>query len=272
MRSKPEDEYDHKELKKMRAEAWMMELLDLNPEYVYWGPHEDYMAKSNSGWESPLLVETWKEFGWNLDDLNECVNFYFEIVRAKKPCAACGMTGCNSETRQISDDFYDFANTGRRWADNITEDELKALQDRGRLSTYDTKEQRWIPLPVTVEQVNAANRRGGQRSLGWDHDTINRGILIKARADRLGVYGLCTSCEGDGFCYTEPSAHVKLVLWMIHPRKGASRGVEIQLIDQDDLPNVFAWLKEAAKRNAERFAKVVVMIKDPKKPAEAVGE
>ena len=257
MRSTPEDEYDRKELTKLNAEAWMLKLLELNPEYVHWGPHEDYMAKSNSGWESPVLVETWKNFSWDLGELNECVNFYFEIVRENEPCAACGTTGYNPKTRRISDDFYDFANTGRRWVDNITEDELKALQDQGRLSTYDRKEKRWIPSPITVEQVNAANRHGGQKSLGMGHDAISRGILIKARATRLGVYGLCTSCEGDGFCYNEPSAHVQLILWMIHPRKGASRGVEIQLIEQDDLPSVFAWLKGASERNIERFAKAV---------------
>lgn len=44
----------------------------------------------------------------------------------------------------------------------------------------------------TADQVNAWEKNG----LG--HDSINAGILIEARARRLGVYGLCPRCHGHG--------------------------------------------------------------------------
>jgi hypothetical protein len=60
----------------------------------------------------------------------------------------------------------------------------------------------------------------------------------------------------EGYVYTEDTAHVNLVLWLLHPRKGCSRGVEIQRIQQEDLPEVFEYLRKAADRNAERFSKI----------------
>lgn len=52
-----------------------------------------------------------------------------------------------------------------------------------------------------------------------------------------------------------PSSLV-LTVWMLHPRKSAARGAEI-VVEKADLPAVLAWLAYAAKRNADRFAKVV---------------
>ncbi len=118
---------------------------------------------------------------------------------------------------------------------------MQVLKDKGRI-----KEK-------TLEEVNAANLKGGILDT---HDGINRSYLIKTRAKRLGVYGLCPECDGNGFIYTAPAAHVNLVLWMIHPRKGCSRGVEIKNIQEEDLASVFSYLKEGAKRNAERFSKI----------------
>jgi hypothetical protein len=44
-----------------------------------------------------------------------------------------------------------------------------------------------------------------------------------------------------------------LTLWMIHPRKGCSRGVEIKSLEEGDVPEAFRFLKHAARRNASRF-------------------
>ncbi len=62
--------------------------------------------------------------------------------------------------------------------------------------------------------------------------------------------------EGSGYVHTAPAAHVSLTLWWLHPRKGCSRGIEITNIEQGDLPAVFAFLRQAAERNAERFSKI----------------
>jgi len=265
-----ESEHEVKEAETLKAEPWMMELLRLNPDYCSWGPYEDAMGDKREGWRAPLFFNSWREFlhpgqdedeegGFHLDDLNECVNFYFEVGRESKDCQTCGQEGYNPETRKILDDFYDFDETGRRWCDNITQDEVDALVEAGRLRHWDAEKKCWVQVTRTADEVNAANKRGHKTRSHQDmlsHDGINRHILIEARAKRLGVYGLCPKCEGRGYVYTEPKAHVNLVLWILHPRKGASRGVEIKNIRQEDLPKVFAWLREAAKRNANRFTKI----------------
>ena len=56
--------------------------------------------------------------------------------------------------------------------------------------------------------------------------------------------------------YDEPEAKIALQLWFLHPRKGCSRGVYVKNIEESDVPNVIEYLKEAAKRNAERFSKL----------------
>ena len=235
--------YDKDEIEELNAEPWMIELLNQNPDYVFWGPHEDYMAtKNDSGWNAPIFYGNWGEFNLRLDDLNECVNFYFELERSSVECEACDGQGVNPETLEISRSFYDFEGTGRKWCNSITQDEADHLWNEGRL--YDFKEQ------PTAEQVNEWN----QKRMG--HDAINRWMLIKVRANRLGVYGECEVCKGNGRLWTEETAHVNLVLWIIHPRKGASRGAEIKYIQHEDLPKIAAFLKEAAQRNMHRFSKI----------------
>ena len=46
MRHAPtDDKWDREALERLNAEPWMVELLDLNPGYCSWGPHEDYMMR-----------------------------------------------------------------------------------------------------------------------------------------------------------------------------------------------------------------------------------
>ena len=237
MRTYPETDYDWKDAKELGVEGWQLEALRMNPDYVWWGPHEDCMI-DGKGWSKSVEVESWSEFEWTLDDLNEVVNFYFEIHRESEGCPDCSGDGYNPETGQISDDFYDFDNTGHKWAHTITQDELDVLWEKGRLF-------QWKEKP-TIEAVNQSNH----------HDAINRGILIETRTRRLGVYGLCETCGGDGSVYVEPSCHLALVLWVIHPRKGASRGTEVKHIDREQLDNVVKWLMSAADRNEQRFGRL----------------
>jgi hypothetical protein len=251
----PKDKYDQNELARLNAEPWMVEQLKLNPDYVSWGPHEDYMYKEKGakGWDAPVEYASWKGFSWALDEMNECVNFYFQVTREFVDCDACDQTGYNPETKKISDDFYDFENTGRRWCEKITQDEVDALLEAGRLRTF--RNGSFHKDPLTAEFVNAANRSVG-KGFDYFHDAINYGILIKTRATRLGVFGRCAKCDGHGRAFTAPAAHLQLVLWVLHPRKGCSRGVEIKQVDQDDLPSVYAWLRTADERNRERFSKL----------------
>lgn len=241
MRTVPADD-DRDDVDVLNAEPWMLDLLALNPSYVFWGPHEDYMWKTGSGWDARVILARWSDM-WPLDELNECVNFYFSVERASVKCEACDGSGHNHATKRISDSFYAHDGVGPRWDDQITDDEVDALWAKGRL-THDFKDGK-----PTAAQVNA-----WQRSRGLGHDGINRWILIETRAARLGVLGHCAACEGRGHVFTEPAAHVTLTLWMLHPRKGCSRGVEVERIEREDLPAVFGWLREAAQRNAQRFA------------------
>lgn len=252
MRSYPEDsEWDRRDLARLNAAPWMIECLRLNPDYPHWGPHEDYMCTKGDGWNSAVKHEMWSAFGpWNLDDMNECVHFYFEVNRGSHNCTFCDGQAINPATMKIANDFYDFGETGRRWCDAITQDELDALIRDGRI--------RGNPSLEFVNQVNGRHRTArAPFDLGVvDHDAINRWILIKARAKRLGVYGPCEHCD-KGTIWDADVAHVSLVLWWLHPRKGASRGIEIERIEQSELPAVYAFLSAAAKRNADRFAKIV---------------
>lgn len=248
MRDVPITDYEQKELERLQAEPWMVDMLKLNPSYNSWGPGEDYMYGKDRGWSSSMETENWESFDLTLDDLNEVVNFHFEIERDSIQCEKCGGTGLNEESYQIERDFYDFDGDGsRKWCDKITQDEVQALWDDGRLQ-HDFKN--GIP---TADDVNEWERNPDLGSLG--HDAINRWTLIKTRCKRLGIYGHCPHCE-DGRVYTRVKARLSLVLWVLHPRKGASRGWTIKWISKEDLPEVFKFLREAADRNAARFQKI----------------
>jgi hypothetical protein len=285
---------DEDEAKRLNAAPWQLELLAHNPDYVSWGPHEDYMWKEGDGWNSRQIFPTWKDFGpWELDDLNECVNFYFSVNRASSDCEHCGGTGAHPHAQWVSQSFYSHSSPFKRqtigemqssaimrgfgakthsilghgnypseellasygaefrafcermrarghWNDDITEDEAAALIAERRAEPGDT-----------AASINAA-----QHGRGLGHDAINRWILVKRRCERLGLPYSCPVCEGHGSIFTEPAAHASLTLWWLHPRKGCSRGLEIEQLAEVDLPFVFAFLHEAAERNAQRFGRL----------------
>lgn len=293
-----EDDSDREELERLKIEPWMLDQLKLNPSYTCWGPHEDYMWVKGDGWNSPILKEDWKSLGIDLDELNEVVNFYFSVGREHEECTTCGGSGYSPDAHWISESFYRHSSpflvpsydqramerlleervgiqrpkeiVGRgtyppeqtlvqygngfrafceamraedgHWDDKITDDEFVALSVHRKGLTC-------------AEDVNRAQRE----HLGLGHDAINRGILIEARCKRLGVPLGCPACEGHGYQFTVECGHLTLTLWLIHPRKGASRGVEIKKIEQSDLPAVYAFLRQAATRNADRFATVVAV-------------
>lgn len=237
----PSDKYDTEEAARLRAEPWMLELLNLNPGYTSWGPHEGYMMSKDSGWQAPMFLGTWAEHP-GLDELNEVVNFYFSVSRPSVECDAC-KTGYNPATEAVHDGFYEHLSSKTEcWRAKITQDECDALIAAGR-----------VKAGSTAAEVNERERIG--RGFG-SHDAINIGILTKARATRLGVFGLCKKCGGHLRVFTSETANVSLTLWILHPRKGASRGCEIAKIQREELPEVFAYLREAADRNAARFGKV----------------
>lgn len=237
------DEYDVKEMAKLNAEDWQINCLAKNPDYVYWGNHEDYMTDKNSQWGSPVEIESVDDL-WELDDLNELVNFYFFIERENHTCPDCNGQGINKATCELNRSWYDFEQTGKRWHDKITQDEVDALWESGRLHCdFDKK-----------PTANEVNQKEKERHI---HDAINRWICVKTRAKRLGVYGDCENKDCvDGFIYDSDKATLKLQMWFIHPRKGASRGVILQNIKENEVATVINYLKTARQRNYDRFSKL----------------
>ena len=244
MRYYPENKYDWEKIERLglNKDDWRINALKMNPNFCSWGNYEDYMNKKGEGWDSPVELENVNHL-WKLDELNELVNFYFEIYRHSEKCEECEETGYNKETLQISKDWYDFDNKGTRWCDKITQDEVEALWNEGRLK-FDFKE---IP---TAEEINKREK------FGFMHDAINRIICIEQRAKRLNVYGLCPKCNGQGYFYTDDKVHLGLQMWFIHPRKGASRGVYLKNIEKEELSKVIKYLDEAKERNNNRFSKL----------------
>jgi hypothetical protein len=322
MRSYPSDESENEEAKELNAETWQLDLLKLNPSYVYWGPHEDYMCRpgeneepdpdedldspaarlfapkrSGHGWETRMLYKTWKEHNVTLDELNEVVNFYFSVGRDTRRCRNCRGTGYHPDALWVERSWYRHSNpftqgvfpsketlakygenfrafcgemrTARDgWHCNITQDEVDALVEAGRLYDFVREvvpDKGWVeknpPVRPTADQVNRWARREKAPDLpfgGLGHDAINMHVCVKQRCARFGIPLTCPECKGSGRIFTAPKAHVTLTYWLLHPRKGCSRGVEVALIERQDLPEVFKFLREAAARNAERFAGVAM--------------
>ena len=118
--------YDEDEAEEINAEQWQIDLLNLNPEYVSWGPHEDYMCAIKTGWSSRIIYNTWKDFGpWELNELNECVNFYFSLDRESKECHSCNGNGYHKDAQTIVNTFYSHINYYCiHWNDKITQYDL----------------------------------------------------------------------------------------------------------------------------------------------------
>lgn len=290
------DKWDVKELARLRAEPWMVAAVQRNPSYCSWGPYEDYMWKrgrdegpdamgrtEDNGWESRVLVDSWGDFGWSLDDLNICANFYFEINRDSEDCPTCSGTGNHPDAQWVTESFYSHSSpfkkqTAREQAaeavmagfgggfrshthgfGNYPDD--ATLLKYGEVFAHFCKEMAdrgsWGDGPFHPDEERALADAGRSRDALIGHDAINRGILCEARCKRLGLPYQCDVCKGYGYVFIEPAAHLSLVLWMLHPRKGASRGVHIKRVAESDMPAVLAWLREAAEQNARLFAGVM---------------
>lgn len=144
------------------------------------------------------------DFDWPLRTVWK--GFKNPYYQYQSECHYCDGTGYNPETKKLADAWYDFEHTGARWCDKITQDEVEALVEGGRLMDFThfwTKEKGWQEkepkyMP-TAEEVNA-----WESGRGMGHDAINRFICIETRAKRLGVWGHCEHCNGDGENWDSP--------------------------------------------------------------------
>jgi hypothetical protein len=218
----------------------------------------------------------------------EIVGWYFSLARERKECKACDGSGQNPETKRIEDGWYH----GERWSENITQDECDALVEKGRLWDFvrirtrgqleflveddeltreqadalwegrDTKHDRVdeatgevtsVLIPwrdsVPAEEVNEACRN----KRGLLHDAINRWICVETRARRLGVYGNCDKCDGQGFIPIDLKGRLELVLWIVNPLTGQSYGFEVENIEEDELDAVHDFLGGMRDRLVSRL-------------------
>lgn len=101
-------------------------------------------------------------------------------------CKPCQGTGESPEFKELSDAWYGFDDESKRWCNDITQDEVQALFDAGRLRDFDG-------LP-TAKEVNEWNK-----NTPFGHDAINKWICVKARAKRIGITETeCSCCKGKG--------------------------------------------------------------------------
>ena len=83
-------------------------------------------------------------------------------------------------------------------------------------------------------------------------DAYNQAV-VECEANGYSTH--CDICDGSGYISYGPS-RLQVQLWFLVPRKGCSRGVRILNVTQEQLPDVYAWLRRAADRNAGNFARV----------------
>lgn len=223
--------------------------------YIGWAPGDDCL--SGEGWSKNNECVTWEKFceDWDLEsldvDLNFVIDFYFTITYDRDICIACDGDGYNAATHEISENFYSFNDESKAWFDKITQDEVDVLIAHNRLFDFRHKliDGKRVKIDtITAEEVNAAVRK----RRGLVHDAINRSILIETRAKRLGVWGKCPHCGGDGYVRLGDD-RIELRLWMAHSRKGATRGITIKSVLPEQLPEVQKWLKKSLEIHERHF-------------------
>lgn len=185
-------------------------------------------------------------FQWPLDQVWKG---YMNPYPGKVRCKYCEGTGLNPASKQVNDDYYDFEHTGRRWKNNITQDEVQALVDRHRLMDFThvwTRGEGWkrrddgyIP---TAEEVNEASHRGHV------HDSINCWILVQVRCERLGVWGTCKICKGKGRKFPPRVSRHKHNAWREYePPTGPGYQLWETVSEGSPISPVFATPEELAR-------------------------
>lgn len=222
--------------------------------YIGWAPGDDAMfarEDGRRGWASTIRYDSWEEFkaGFGgLDDMNVVADFYFDLTHDARECPSCEGNGGSPEANEFERTFYGHScRPGEMaWNDRVTQEDVDALVEGNRLHDLTHKfvpGEGWQPTGhhPTPEEVNAWERGGG-----FGHDAINRWVMVKARCARLGVPSTCVECEGHGSLRTSDD-YLALNLWILHPRKGAARGVGIKHVPVEALDEVREWLSTSRK-------------------------
>jgi len=152
-------------------------------------------------------------FNWTL---NQAWKGYLNPYKAYLDCKACDSSGMNPKTKKLSDDWYTHLRTDGLdgWGKHLEQEDVQALIDGDRLWDFTRTprneeqlkivkeklargENSWLPFNngyvPTAEEVNNWNKKG------FGHDSINQWICVEARAKRMGIYGYCEHCKGEGY-------------------------------------------------------------------------
>lgn len=174
------------------------------------------------------------DFNWPLKKVwHGFLNPYYKESRK---CPQCDGGGLNEESALLAEAFYGSNKYGTRWGENITQEEVGALVAEGRLMDFThtwnaTPGEGWKPknppyMP-TAEEVNALNQ-GSRRGFAG-HDGINRWVLIETRARRLGIWGKCSKCEGEGTLWPDKTTKQRCEDWYDNERFGPPEGPGYQV-------------------------------------------
>lgn len=230
-----EENDNTEEFKKLPV--YMQKCLNLNKgSYNFWGNGQDYMSSKQGQWNSDVELDSIKDM-WELDDLNECVNFYFRAEKKVKTCESCSGSGISVRSEN------------ERWnisyrKENLTEEDIAGLYEDGWLKTK--------PKDLHDFLTNDEYKH-------FNIDALRIYTILKRRAEREGYEYLCPHCQGNGYIDIDKEYSLALQLWILHPRKSSSLGVIIHNITEQDLPKIFKLLNCARERFDTKFDRIKEM-------------
>lgn len=216
----------------------------------------------------------------------EIVNWYFQLDRLRRVCSDCKGSGLNLETKKLWDEWYSYP-PGDGWQSRLEQDEIDALVEHGRLRSFvemptlssledlvaegkiDRAEAdaRWERRDKSKDRI-AGDGVVSNHTVRWrDHvpaeevnaqksafsDQVTQHICVEVRAKRLGVYGLCPTCEGEGCVFVERRGRLSMVFWCVNPRTGQNYGIDVRDIDEGDLPEIYEFVRTCGQRLADHL-------------------
>lgn len=140
------------------------------------------------------------DFKWPLNKVwKGYLNPYYDHM---SDCSYCDGSGYNPATKELYDTWYADGDESKAWHLKLTQFEVDALLEHNRLydltHVWDGHEWNDTGYRPTADEVNQ------WASHGIGHDCCNQHICVKFRAERLGVYGECEYCGGEGSVWTSP--------------------------------------------------------------------
>lgn len=108
------------------------------------------------------------------------------------------------------------------WSHHLSQIDVDALVEAGRLMDFThtfSRETRWQkiepPVTPTAAEVNIWSLAG------FGHDSINAGVVIRARCEREGFSEVCPRCEGHASVEAYPGQRDEAEAWQhIEPPEG----------------------------------------------------